>query len=187
MSTIPPAAIAHPSLVSGEITDLMSSDEFKSVFRHHAAGVAVVTAQGPDGPVAMTVTSLFSISAEPPMFVFSASAFSSVAPAIREADTVVAHLLHDDHLGIGRLGATSGADRFSVPWHRLPTGEPVYDGVPTWVRGRIVARLDAGTSTLLVAEALEGSTHADAPAPLVYHNRTWHALTERSAMPAPHA
>lgn len=82
----------------------MKIDEFVAVFRHHAAGVAVVTAAGPDGPVAMTVTSLFSVSAEPPMFAFSASSLSSASPPILAADTVVAHILHGDNLPIGRLG-----------------------------------------------------------------------------------
>ncbi|MEW2015078.1 flavin reductase family protein [Rhodococcus sp. NPDC076796] len=158
----------------------MKIDEFVAVFRHHAAGVAVVTAAGPDGPVAMTVTSLFSVSAEPPMFAFSASSLSSASPPILAADTVVAHILHGDNLPIGRLGAASATDRFSVPWRELPTGEPVYDGVTSWVRGEIVSLVEAGQSTLVIARALEGRVEGDDRTPLVYHAREWHTLGRHS-------
>ncbi|MET9972722.1 flavin reductase family protein, partial [Streptomyces sp. NPDC006356] len=46
---------------------LASPDLLRSVFRRHAAGVAVITARGETGPVGFTATSLSSVSAEPPM------------------------------------------------------------------------------------------------------------------------
>lgn len=51
----------------------VSADDFKFAFRHHPAGVAVVTADAGDGPVAMTVSSLSSVAIAPPTLVFSAS------------------------------------------------------------------------------------------------------------------
>ncbi|CAM5612699.1 hypothetical protein SGRIM128S_06661 [Streptomyces griseomycini] len=41
-----------------------SPDLLRSVFRKHAAGVAVITARGRSGPVGFTATSLASVSAE---------------------------------------------------------------------------------------------------------------------------
>ncbi|MEG0161907.1 MAG: flavin reductase family protein, partial [Aurantimicrobium sp.] len=92
--------------------EVLSADEFKLAFRNHPAGVAIVTADAGKGPVAMTVTSVFSVSAEPPLLVFSASAQSSATPTIAEADTVVIHLLGADQLHLAKLAATSGANRF---------------------------------------------------------------------------
>lgn len=172
--------------------DVLPMDDFKAAFRNHAAGVAVITADDGTGPVAMTVTSVFSISAVPPLLVFSASALSSSASTIRQADSVVVHILGADQLPLAQLCATSGVDRFdgSIPWDRLPTGEPYYPDVHAWIRGRIVGRLAAGASTVIVVEALEshspepGSLEADAEIarPLVYHNRTWHVLDGRSEL-----
>ncbi|MCB1274066.1 MAG: flavin reductase [Leucobacter sp.] len=156
---------------------------FREFFRHHALGVAVVTADAGDGPVAMTVTSLSSISAEPPLFIFSASAFSSSSDTIRSAKSIVVHLLDQDERWLAKLASTSGADRFSVPWHPLPTGEPVYSGIKAWMRGEIVATVDAGASTVIVAQAVESSAPpAEAHVPLVYHNRIWHAISENSRL-----
>src|ERR1700710_2080552 len=101
----------------------LSAAEFKSAFRNHAAGVAVITADAGNGPVGLTATSVFSVSAEPPLLVFSISDLSSSAPTLRDAETVVVHLLGADQLHIATLCATSGVDRFvdTTLWDRLPT------------------------------------------------------------------
>lgn len=54
-----------------------SPDLLRSVFRRHAAGVAVVTARGGAGPVGFTATSLTSVSADPPLVSFGISTGSS--------------------------------------------------------------------------------------------------------------
>lgn len=101
------------------------------------------------------------------------------------------HFPGADQLHLAKLGATSDVNRFpDGTWVRLSTGEPVYPAAPAWVRGRIVNRLEAGSSTIFVVEALNACTpkasddEADAQTarPLVYHNRTWHVLDERSKL-----
>ncbi|WP_203585975.1 flavin reductase family protein [Subtercola lobariae] len=176
--------VQHPS------SETVTPDEFKAAFRNHPAGVAVITADAGDGPVALTATSVFSVSAVPPLLVFSISELSSSSPTIRRADTVVVHLLGADQIDIAKLGATSGIDRFADTsiWTRLPTGEPYFPAAHAWIRGRIVNKMEAGGSTVVAVQALEtkapapGDASADANLahPLVYHNRTWHRLDENS-------
>jgi flavin reductase (DIM6/NTAB) family NADH-FMN oxidoreductase RutF len=173
----------------------LSPEDFKTAFRNHAAGVAVVTADAGNGPVGMTATSVFSISATPPLLVFSASELSSSTPTLTEAQTVIVHLLGSDDLDLAVLCATSGIDRFADTsvWSRLETGEPYFPNVHAWIRGRVVNKLKAGSSTLFVVNALESfsastsaSGHPKAEAnPLVYHNRTWHHLSEGSTITQP--
>jgi len=168
----------------------LNADDFKAAFRNHPAGVALITADAGDGPVALTATSVFSVSAEPALLVFSVSEFSSSTPTIRKADTVVVHLLGAEQLDLAKLGATSGIDRFADTsiWSRLITGEPFFPSAHTWIRGRIINKLEAGNSTVVVVHALQakapqaGSHEADAAEshPLVYHNRTWHKLSAAS-------
>lgn len=161
----------------------LPADEFKTLFRSHPGGVAVITADPGTGPVALTATSVASVSAEPPLLVFSVSALSSAADAILRADTVVVHLLDAQDLALAKLGATSGIDRFADPsqWTRLVTGEPVYVGVRAWVRCAVINRMDAGGSTVVAAHALQSSIARSQPPghpgeALVYHNRSWHRL-----------
>ncbi|SNQ50412.1 Flavin oxidoreductase [Frankia canadensis] len=168
----------------------VSAAEFKAAFRNHPAGVAFITADPGDGPVGMTATSVFSVSAEPALLVFSASGASSAAPGILGSATVVVHLLGAGQLDLAKLGATSGVDRFADTsrWARLDTGEPYFPGAHAWILGRIVNRMSAGDSTVVVVQALRtsappaGDPAADAASsePLVYHNRTWHRLGEHS-------
>jgi flavin reductase (DIM6/NTAB) family NADH-FMN oxidoreductase RutF len=187
-----PAPLSNPLGEHGAERDRfagasLSPDEFKALFRGHPGGVAVITAEGPDGPVALTATSVSSVSAEPPLLIFSVSALSSATPAILAADTVVVHLLDSDDLGVAKLASTSGIDRFADPesWSRLVTGEPVYNGVRAWVRCAIIERMNAGGSTVIAAHALQSGInrdvqpgeHGDA---LVYHNRSWHRLGDHS-------
>lgn len=168
----------------------VAADDFRFAFRAHPAGVAVITADAGDGPVAMTVSSVASVSIDPPTIMFSASAISSSTPVFRRAETVVVHLLEADQIALAKLGARSGAERFGneVEWGRLPTGEPYYPG-PTWLRGRVTQRVDVNGSTVIIVEAIEAKPRVAAeesdPVPLVYHNREWHVLSEKSNLTVP--
>lgn len=165
----------------------VSIDRFKDAFREHPAGVAVITADAGQGPVALTATSVASVSVAPPMLVFSVSELSSSTPTILAAETVVVHLLDAEHLNVAKLGSTSGVDRFADTslWNRLPTGEPRFLSARCWIRGRISGRMGAGGSTIVAVEGLEmgwGETpgpvapDGEGRRPLVYHDRSWHTL-----------
>lgn len=167
----------------------VSADDFKALFRGHPGGVAVITADDGTSPVALTASSVSSVSVDPPLLIFSASALSSATPVIAGADTIVVHLLDAEDLHLARTGATSGIDRFAdeSSWTRLATGEPVYHGVRAWVRCSVVSRMDAGSSTVIAAHALQAAVGRDvAPGELggalVYHNRGWHRLSEDSRL-----
>lgn len=162
---------------------------FKDAFRWHPAGVSVITADSPEGPVGLTATSVCSVSLNPPAVAFSLSALSSTAPAIRAAGTVVVHLLDSTAQGVAQRFATSGIDRFAgTSWERLPTGEPLLLQAAAWFRGRIVETVELGGSTVAVMEILQAGARDRTPAqqgefrqmPLVYCNRTWHGLTAES-------
>ena len=154
---------------------------FLPAFRHHPAGVAIVTGDPGDGPVALTISSLISISIEPPTVAFSLSEASSSAGALMQCDTVVVHLVRQKDMQLARLCATSGAARFGADtaWARLPTREPYYPQVATWFKARIFDRAHAPGACLITAELIRVSPSAREPAEhetLVYANRTWHGL-----------
>ena len=184
----------HASRAGGRIetpkhgfSSSLSPDEFKALFRGHPGGVAVITADAGDGPVALTATSVASVSAEPPLLIFSISALSSASDVLARAETVVVHFLDAHDIEVAKLGATSGIDRFAQAhrWSRLVTGEPVYRDVRAWVRCAVIDRMDAGTSTVIAAHAVQSHIERDVHPgglgdALVYHNRTWHRLGEHS-------
>lgn len=183
-----PSAPLPVQLTAEDRLESLPADTFRSAFRMHPSGVAVVTADVAGQPVAITVSSLASVSAEPPLIVFSVSARASSSAVMQEADSVVVHLVGTDQLWLVQLGATSGVDRFEdrSTWNRLSTGEPVFSAVPVWLRGTVVLRLEVGDASLFVIHAVAASVAeelADSGAtPLVYHARTWHQLNDHSRL-----
>lgn len=163
----------------------ISADDFKAAFRRHAAGIAIITADAGDGPAGLTVSSVFSVSVDPPLLVFSMSGRSSTAPVINAAETVVVHLLNSGQLALAKTFATKDLDRFADrdSWSRLATGEPYLRAAPIWLRGRVVNRMDAGDSTVVAVQAIEShidTRDIDETGPLVYYDRTYHKLSDDS-------
>lgn len=169
----------------------MTADEFKTIFRNHPAGVAVVALQHEGRLVGFTATSVISVSAAPPLLAFSLASTSSSWPAVSEADTLTVSFLADHQEHLSARFATSGIDRFADGgWTSLPTGEPVIDGAVSWFRARVVQRTPVGDSYLVSLRALESnltaagddSNRAHEPSPLVYKNRNHHRLGEDTAI-----
>ena len=67
------------------------ADAYKSAFRGHPAGVAVITAEGPDGPTGLTASSVASVAVDPPVLVFSLSTNSGSAGVVLGAPLFVVH------------------------------------------------------------------------------------------------
>ncbi|WP_455771814.1 flavin reductase family protein, partial [Streptomyces mutabilis] len=127
---------ATPGLTA---SPLATADLLRSVFRRHAAGVAVITARGDAGPVGFTATSLTSVSTEPPLLSFGIGTGSSSWPTVCEAEYVGVHVLGEHQQDLATTFARSGADRFAAPtaWREGPEGVPVLDGVLAWLVCRV--------------------------------------------------
>ncbi|HEY5836014.1 flavin reductase family protein [Streptomyces sp.] len=155
----------------------LDSAVFRSAFRRHAAGVAVITAAGPAGPVGFTATSLTSVAAEPPLLSFGVSLGSSCWPAVAETPFVGVHMLGDHQEALAAVFARSGADRFGPPtaWSPGPHGVPLLDGVSAWLVARVLSRVPAGDHRIVVAQAVAGDPHGPGR-PLLYHDGGFHRL-----------
>lgn len=155
-------------------------DLLRSVFRRHAAGVAVITAAGPGGrPVGFTATSLNSVAAEPPLISFGVGTGSSSWPVIAEAEHIGVHILGEEQEALAATFARSGADRFGPPtrWRRGPEGVPVLDGVLAWLVCRVVARVPAADHRIVLAQAVAGDPSGEGR-PLLYHQGRFNALRD---------
>lgn len=158
---------------------LASPDLLRSVFRQHAAGVAVITASGGGVPVGFTATSLNSAAASPPLVSFGIGTGSSSWPVISGAEYVGVHILGEHQQELATTFARSGADRFAEPtrWHRGPENVPILDGVLAWLVCRIVARVPAGDHRLVIGEVVVGDP-SGAGRPLLYHQGRFNGLRD---------
>ncbi|GIG69441.1 flavin reductase family protein [Phytomonospora endophytica] len=151
---------------------------FRSVFRTHAAAVAIITADDGHGPVGFTATSLTSVSLTPPLVSFALSTVASSWPAVAVARSLVVHLLDSGQHELARRFATSGIDRFAAPtrWSRLDTGEPALDEAPIRLRGLVEHRYPAGDHHIVVVR-LTAADVARPHSPLIYHGGSYASLT----------
>lgn len=170
----------------------VTAELFKAAFRGHPGGVAVITADAGEGPVALTATSVASVNAAPPLLMFSVTTMSSATKVIVRAETVVVHLLDTLDLPLAQTGATKGIDRFAddAAWTRLSTGETVFHGARAWLRCQVIDTIDADGSTVIAARVLQVGmnrdvTRGDETDALAYVNRQWHRLGAHSAIDAP--
>ncbi|GAA1538375.1 flavin reductase family protein [Kribbella lupini] len=149
----------------------VDADLFRSVFRRHAAGVVVITADAGHGPAGFTATSLVSVSSLPPLVSFSIATTASSWPTIQATQSVVINFLDAGQHDLAGRFATSGIDRFAEPtrWSRLRTGEPVLDDAPSYLRALVEHRFAVGGNHIVVARL---AVHAERREhdPLLYHD-----------------
>ncbi|PBC47188.1 flavin reductase family protein [Rhodococcus sp. ACPA1] len=161
------------------------SDEFRRAFRRHPAGVAIVTTQGIDGPVGMTISSVFSVSASPPILGFSLQSEEGAAAVIRSAPSFLVHLLDTPNLTLAQNFA-HGVNRFKdgTSWARADTGEPLLHDVDRVLRCTPLTATPAGTAVVLTASILAVRSSGFTASSLVYHERAFHSTSSLSALPA---
>src|SRR5690625_1318906 len=154
---------------------------FRQAFRRHPAGVAILTAQTDDQPVALTISSLISVSVSPALVAFSLSAASRSAASLLAAESFLIHFVTPADQELAARCASSGVDRFGTAalWEPLPTGEPCFTQVETWFRACVHKTLELESATVVTAQILEAQVmpeNAAADRHLVYCNRQWHTL-----------
>jgi len=149
----------------------------KAAFRAHPAGVAIITAMTPDGPVGLTASSVASVAVDPAAIVFSVTRATGSAGAILGAESFVVHLIDDAHSALAQSFAVSGAERFTPDqgWSSLPTGEPYLPAARVAMRAHPMTTVAVGSSTVVIAEVDEVILGRPGR-PLVYVDRRFHSL-----------
>jgi flavin reductase (DIM6/NTAB) family NADH-FMN oxidoreductase RutF len=150
--------------------------EQRSLFRRWPAGVSVVVAEVGERRHGLTVSSLASLSLDPPLVGISIALQASLHELLKDADEWAVSILggHQEHL----------AQHFarSVPPIALWDGIEVRDddarllkGAAGWLVARTVETLRTGDHTYFVGEVVS-IEEGNAPDSLVYLHREYRAL-----------
>jgi flavin reductase (DIM6/NTAB) family NADH-FMN oxidoreductase RutF len=108
----------------------VSSGDFRSAMRHLAGGVSVITVGRAEDITGMTVTSVSSLSVDPPTLIVSINRESSSWPLLKRFGVFGVNILTADQLDIaerftGKRGL-KGADRFAgAEWTTRVSGVPL--------------------------------------------------------------
>lgn len=166
-------------------TQVTTADDFRTLFRRHPAGVVVIAAKALDGSyIGFTSTSVISVSVEPLMIAFSVMGTSSSWPAIRDADLVTVSFLAEGQTGIATRFSTQGIDRFEAGgWRTLASGLPTIEGAAASLSARIVQRIAAGGSHLVIAAVETIDLAGQGLAPLIYFDKGYRSAAFPSATP----
>ena len=158
--------------------DLAQIEHFKTAFRHHPAGVAIVAGDAPEGRAGLTVSSLASVGVDPAAVSFSVSSDRGSAGAVLASRTVGISLLDARHVDVARAFALPGAPRFTAEqrWTAFDDETPYLADAPAALRCRIVGVTPIGASSLVLAEVFEIRA-GDRSVPMVYVDRMFHGVT----------
>jgi flavin reductase (DIM6/NTAB) family NADH-FMN oxidoreductase RutF len=141
---------------------------FREAMAGLCSGVAVVTAQRPDGqPCGLVATSVSSYSADPPSVLVCIAHTSRCHEALADGEWFGMHLLAADQEDVARTFAAGALeDKFDWSWD---DGVPLLGGVVSYLRCRRAARFDLYDHSVLVGNVASG--RHDGGDPLVYMDR----------------
>ena len=145
---------------------------FKEMFRRHAAGVAIITANFNGVPVGFTATSVASLSAKPPRFTFNMARTSSSWPAVANTSYIGVHMLGLENQELAdRFARTS--NRFEGDhWELGPHEVPILKDVSGWLIGKVQMRLSFENNAVVVVEVVGGAVGSGGT-PLLYHSGSY--------------
>ncbi|TCK30913.1 flavin reductase [Ancylobacter aquaticus] len=152
---------------------------FRHAMGRTAAGVTVVTSDGAHGRVGVTVSSLSSLSLEPPSVLFCLHRDSRCLPVLLANGVFAANILSQ---GQQRVADTFAGlvpelreDRFGAgEWGGLVTGAPLLQGALCRFDCRLADVFEYGTHRIITGEVVAMETHGEHP--LVYSNRGYRRL-----------
>ena len=154
-----------------------------AAFRHAmgrtAAGVTVVTSDGEHGRVGVTVSSLSSLSLEPPSVLFCLHRESRCLPILLSNGVFAANILAQGQQRVADsfagLVPELREDRFGAgEWDGLATGAPLLRGALCRFDCQLANVFEHGTHRIIAGNVVAMETHAEHP--LVYSDRRYRRL-----------
>ncbi|MEJ6549095.1 MULTISPECIES: flavin reductase family protein [unclassified Corynebacterium] len=161
---------------------------FRTAFRRHPTGVALITAHVDGEDVGLTVSSLASLSVDPLAVSFSLAKSGGSAGAILAADSYLIHFLSEDQATIAYEFSRYEGRRFTPDqqWTTAPGGEPLLSDALAVMRAHTVETVRVGDATLIAAEVTDVTRGADgqgeaaacadvaAPSPLMFRSHQFY-------------
>lgn len=156
-----------------DIPDCETTD-FVAALSLAANGVAIVTTEGNAGKSGLTVSSMVSVCADPPLMLACVNADNVFCDMTDANKGFAINLLTQDQQSISNIFAGFGenpdADRFTQGnWSARETGSPVLKDALASLDCALVEGRTHGTHRIYIGRVLSVATH-DAP-PLVYSRR----------------
>jgi flavin reductase (DIM6/NTAB) family NADH-FMN oxidoreductase RutF len=125
-------------------------DRYRQVIGNFATGVAIVTADGPDGPAGLTTNAVSSLSLDPLLLLVCFDNDSRTLPVVRQAGRFAVNVLRAGSEDLARVFASKrvAREKFDAVTHTVAHGVPVLDDALAWVACDLDALHPAGDHTI---------------------------------------
>lgn len=156
------------NLMGGVRSDV-DADTFRSVMRHLAGSVTVITTEGEGQLHGFTATAVCSVCAAPPTILIVVNKSARTHPHIDRKGFFAVNVLAEGQKTIAEHFAGKADNQFNSIDHTLTKrGVPFITGATAQIECKVVERISVGTHTIFVGRVI--GTGLDAHAPLVYHD-----------------
>jgi flavin reductase (DIM6/NTAB) family NADH-FMN oxidoreductase RutF len=156
---------------------MAGGDELRELMRLWPHGVSVLTVDYEGDRMGVTLSSLVSLSLEPPLVGISVGKQASCYELLRRAGGFAVSMLGSGQEDVARRFAAGRPP--IVHWQGVATREgkiaPLIEGALGWIEARAVAEHDVGDHTFFVGAVLVAEQGPSTSA-LVYRDREYHAL-----------
>ncbi|MBN9428175.1 MAG: flavin reductase [Burkholderiales bacterium] len=166
-------------ITPNEAEEVVTLDEFKTAMRALPAGISVITTGTGEAVAGIVVSSLTSISAEPPLVGFFINQNSSCYPTLLASGRFVANVIGETHSDVmsAFLKRAQGPERFTVGnWREGLASLPVLADALASMECDIVFTQSIGTHRMVVGKIRK--TTCNAVNPVVHFNAVTHRLSE---------
>ncbi|HEY5126978.1 MAG TPA: flavin reductase family protein [Bradyrhizobium sp.] len=138
----------------------VSSGEFRNAMRHLAGGVSVITVGQAKDITGMTVTSVLSLSVDPPTLIVSINRESSSWPPLKRHGFFGVNILTADQLDVAERfsgkGGLKGADRFiGAKWAPGLSGVPLLEGALAAIDCEVENIVERYSHAIVIGRVLE--------------------------------
>lgn len=147
------------------MTNSIDPDGFRRLLGHFATGVTVVTAtDGSAHPVGMTVSSVASVSLDPPLLLVCLDHAADAHDPLVAAPRFAVNILTAAQEPLSRRFAETRPDRFDgVRSRRSDQGVPLLEGALAWIECERHAVHPGGDHSILIGRVTGGSAHDGTP------------------------
>jgi flavin reductase (DIM6/NTAB) family NADH-FMN oxidoreductase RutF len=156
---------------------MVAPDELRGLMRHWPHGVSVLTVDYDGDRMGVTVSSLVSLSLDPPLVGVSIGKEASCYELLRRSGAWAVSLLGGDQAELAQRFAAGRPP--IVHWEGVAVHEgqlaPLIDGAVGWIEARTRAEHDAGDHTFFIGDVV-AIEHGPAKSALMYRESTYHPL-----------
>ena len=150
----------NPAVRTVGIDRNVSSESFRGAMRHLAGGVSVITAGRGKDITGMTVTSVASLSVDPPTLIVSINRESSSWPLIKRHGFFGVNILTADQIDVAERftgkGGLKGAERFAgAHWMTRVSGVPLLAGALAAVDCEVEDIVERHSHAIVIGRALD--------------------------------